>query len=791
MHDSVSAHPRTFSHRLDAIARFLILAVVFMLPLVTLPSGWLSLATVKMDTLAFGVLGALILWSVARLNEHRVSFPGVRLLWVAPLLVAGYFLAAVLSGNVLHALIGFGFESDTVLAVATFISACAAVALTTRSATHLIRLQKAALASFLLLGIFHILRVTFGADTFFPTLFSANPTATTLGSWNDLAVFAGLALLSILAALAFVPMRTRARGVLYATTVVSLFLLVLVNVSVVWVALVLAASLITLYILSDALYDRESGRFMPHIPWARLLPSLGVLVVSIAFLFAGSAVSTQITQTFDIAFADVRPSWEGTIAVGAEVFKDNILFGVGPNAFQDAWTAYKPATVNETAFWNTDFTMGVGFIPTAFVTGGIVVGLLWLLFLMVFVYLGVRVLVKRIVQPVHLYLIASTYIGATYLWILSIVYVPQTVMLAYTFMLTGAVVAAMCIAGVVRTHSVRAEANYTAGFVLTSSVLVVAIVSFGLLFVHAERAVASVMLSRAIAAANEGDFDTAVYIADRISLFGGDTRSAQLKTTVGLARLAQTLNEETEDREAQRTMLQQEITDTVSAARAVVDADPQNYRSWILLGNVYARLTALNIDGAYDSAVAAFTQAQTLSPNSPLPQINLARLALTQGDLTQAREYIQEALARKSNYTDAYYLLSQIAIREGNVTDAIKSTEAAVLLRPRNPGLLFQLGVLHYSTGAYAQVIPVLERAVTLNPNYANALYFLGLAYDKVGNVQGALAAFERVAALNPDNVEVQRIVTALTEGKSAFDALGDGAPTISGAEQLPISDDR
>jgi len=557
MNDSNSGG--AFLRRLDNVSRYLILAVIFLLPLATLPIGWLPLPIVKMGVLAFGVLAALIAWSVARLNERAAELPNTNVVRVALLLVAGYFLAAVLSGDVINSLIGFGFERDTVLGMFTFVGALSAVALTTRKVSHFIRLHQMVFASFLVIGVFQIVRLTFGADVILPGLFSTDPTATTLGSWNDLAVLSGLVLLLSLAGLALFSARKTVRGGLYVIVFISLFLLAVVNLSAVWATLAIITFLFAAYMFSDASYDQESGRFVPSVPWTRLLPSILVLVVSVVFLMGSNAIGERISSTFGVAFVDVRPSWEGTVAVGTGVYQQNALFGVGPNAFKEAWVDHKPLSVNETSFWNTDFAFGVGFVPSAFITGGIVVGLLWLLFFAAFARLGLQVFARRIVPPPLRYIVVSSYIGAAYLWVLSIIYVPQTVMLAYAFMFTGAAVAAAHAARIIRTHELRTERSYASGLALTSIVLVTVTVAFGTFLIHIERVVAGAMLSRAVVEANSGNLDRADYLADRASLFTGDIRSSQLKTNVGLVRLSETLGEQVKDKEAQQAKLQKVI----------------------------------------------------------------------------------------------------------------------------------------------------------------------------------------------------------------------------------------
>lgn len=775
--------------RLDHIAHILLLVSIFVLPLVALPAGWLPIQIVKMGILALMVSGSLILWAVARLNEHTIVLPRTHVLSASLGLIIGYVVVALLSSHVIQSLIGFGFERDTVLAMTTFIGALCAVLVTTKTLAHIAHMQIVGLAAFLVFACIQTLRVVFGAETILPNVFSSNVTTTVLGSWNDIGVMSGLVLVLVVTSLSLFKPKLYLKIALAVASLFSLFLLSVVNLSSVWAVLALMSLLIFVYVVSDASYDRTSGNFKPRFPLLRMVPSVGVLAVSVVFLIGGTGLGNTIADTFNVAYVDVRPSWEGTVAVGAGVYKESALAGVGPNSFRTAWIEHKPAAVNQTTFWNTDFNFGVGYIPSAFITGGVLVGLLWILFFVSFVRLGFKLFATRIAKESLMYVAVSTYMGAAFLWILSILYVPQTVMLAYTFMLTGAAIAAAHMAGVLRTREVKASDGYAQGLGLMAGVLVVAVLSFGTLLVHAERAYAGAMLSRAVIAANSGDLTRADYIAGRTTIIGSDTRALQLQVNTGLVRISQIVNDQEGDVEVLRTRFQDELVRTISNAQKIVDRDSGNYRNHMLLGEIYAQLVPLGVDGAYENAVDAYTKALELNGRNPSIHINLARLALAGDDTPEAIRYLQEALALKGNYTDAYYLLSQIAIQEGDAAEAIRSTEAAVLLRPSNPGLLFQLGILHYSLGNYAQVIPVLERAIAINSQYANALYFLGLAYDQTGNADGALAAFERVATLNPENVEVQGIVTALTEGKSALSALKKDAADVVTSPNLPVSE--
>ena len=775
--------------RLDTLAHLFLVGGIFILPLAILPATWLPVTSVKMGVVALLAMGSLILWAAARLNAHTVSWPRTHVLHALKLVTLGYFVSALLSGHVIRSLVGFGFERDTVLAMLTFTGLFLAVVFTTRTLRQVMRLHIAAFAAFAVFAVVQVARILFGAEHLFPSFFSDNVTATVLGSWNDIAVLSGLVIIGVLTRFAFFNPTRYIRIGLGVVMALALFLLAIVNLTAVWAVLALVVGMLLLYIASDASYDRNTGSFKPVFPHKRMAAGLGVLAVSLVFIVGGTGVGNIVADTFDVAYVDVRPSWEGTVAVGAGAIRNNALTGVGPNAFRDAWVRYKPTAVNETTFWSTDFNFGVGLIPSAFVTGGILVGVLWLIFFAAFVHLGIRIFKTRIIRPGIMYAVLSSYLGAAFLWIITIVYVPQTVVLAYTFALTGITVAVATLAGVVTTRELKSGDGYTPGLSLMAGVIAVAVVSFGVLLVHAERTYASSMLARAVKAVNDGDLGRADHIAERASLFGEDIRSLQLMVNTSLSRMTETLNKEG-DPSVLRDEFQGHLTQTISVAQRIVKLEPNNYRSHMTLGEIYARLIPLSIDGAYESARDAYTRAAELNPKNPSIYVARARLEISQGNTEGATNLLQSALTLKSNYTDAYYLLSQIAIRNGDVEEAIRSTEAAVLLRPTNAGLLFQLGILHYSAGSYEQVIPVLERAVAINSRYANALYFLGLAYDQTDQQADALAAFERVADLNPENEEVQRIVTALTEGNTAFSVI-ESAPNVLGSDGLPVPEAR
>jgi len=168
----------------------------------------------------------------------------------------------------------------------------------------------------------------------------------------------------------------------YVAGAVSLLLLAVVNSAVVWILVGLTA----LGLFIEAIMKRRAdesdedfaGVTQPEAeresvavssPDAR---SLGAPLITLGFVIffviGGSTIVNALSQAFGANFLDVRPSWQSTFDVGSHTFAASPLFGSGPGTFGSAWLTFRDRALNETVFWNVDFTSGIGYVPTSFVT---------------------------------------------------------------------------------------------------------------------------------------------------------------------------------------------------------------------------------------------------------------------------------------------------------------------------------------------------------------------------------------------------------------------------------------
>ena len=202
-----------------------------------------------------------------------------------------------------------------------------------------------------------------------------------------------------------------------------------------------------------------------------------------------------------------------------------------------------------------------------------------------------------------------------------------------------------------------------------------------------------------------------------------------------------------------------------------IKINPSGYQNWMTLGIIYDFLVPapLNISGAYENAVLAYSEAEKRNPNSPEVPLFLARLELGRGNVESARTLIRKSLVLKEDYADAYLMLTQIEVQDNNLKDAIASAERLALLIPNNSSIYFELGLLKYFNKDYAESADIFALILNSIPDYANAQYYLGMSLAQLGKLAEAQQQFEALSLTNPENEEIRLIIEELKTGTKSF----------------------
>ena len=758
--------------RLERLSARLLTALFFLLPVFFIPGISFPISGGKTTLFLLVVLVAFALFVLARLKSGRFVLPSAPALYALGAVALCFIVSALFSGAPLLSFAGQGFEVGTALGVLISSLAVFLCAVLFRSKEQIGSAYLAFLGAFFLLVFFHLLRLIFGSDVLSFGLLT-DPTANTVGKWNDLAIFFGASALLSVVTLEFLALNRLFRFLLWGALFVSLFFLVVINFSVVWYTLGVFALVFLVYRISFQLEATTAIRRLSF-------PPLLVLLLSVIFMLAGGTIGNRLSGVFGINNVEARPSWSATFEVAKHTLVLRPLFGAGPNRFANEWLKWKPAGINETVFWNTDFENGVGLIPSFLATIGIVGMLAWLLFFLFFLYAGFRALLAETMDLFSRYIVTSSFFVALFFWVFSLFYIPSPSIFALSFLFTGLFVAALQAVGEASSRTIAFGSNPRSGFVSVLLLILFLIGSIALGYFVAERYLASVYFQKGVIAFNRdgnlANAETAIMRAAAIAPLDLHFRALADLTLVRMNALLQK-DQKTTSAEAVRTEFQGLLGTALSVARQALSLDQSQYQNLLGLGRVYEAVVPLKIAGAYESARASYEQALVLNPQSPAIELTLARLEVAKGDHTAAREHIQKALTLKNNYLEAIFLLSSLQVEDGDLKAAIQSAEAASFIAPSDPTVLFQLGILRFNDKNYAGAAAAFERAVLQNPSYANAKYFLALSYEKLGRTADALRQFADLAATNPDNTAITNAVKNLKAGRASSAAVPEGKP--------------
>lgn len=781
--DSIAVALRTYAQN--------ILVVIFgLLPLVFIPTAVAPFEYTKVMIVVVGAIVALVLYSLSVLRSGVITLNtsyALAALWVV---VGIAFVSSLLSGDLKDSLVGdfFSIHSTVFLAILALVTTIWVFLKTDKVAV--MRMYMLLAISTLVLVLYHVLRLFLGADFLSLGVFTAN-TGTPVGSWNDLALFLGLTVILSLVTLEHLSLTKVGRGLFAFVTVVSLFMLGVINFFTVWIVLGVTSLVMVVYSLGKDRFNENQLPLMGAKPSNRiaLMVAFVVFAVSVLFIVGGATFGGWISKYTHVSYVEVRPSFEATANIARSVYHENAFLGIGTNKFNDAWRLYKDPSINVTPFWNTEFNAGNGYITTFFVTTGVLGGLAWIVFLLLFVIMGTRQLLSSTEGDRVWYFIAvSSFVSALYIWGMSLIYVPGVVILLLGALCTGVSISAFSMLSDKNEITFSVGMNRRTGFVLTLGVIVVIIASVSTLYVAGRHYSAVYAFNTSVVSMQEGKSidELEKEVSNAYQLSTSDIFARRI-AEYQLARMNNLVAVQTPT-EAEQQQFSNASVNGVNAAQQAIQIDNAEPANWSVLGGIYGVLASVKVEGAQARALEALAKSRELNPKNPLPYLESAIVEARGGSYDSARDYIQQAINLKPNFTEAFFLLSQLEIAQGNVEAAIKSTQSVISLEPQNPARYYQLGVLESARKNLQGAIAAFEQAVALDQNYANARYLLALAYDEAGRSGDAKTQLEAVLNLNPGNADITTLLQTINVDGSLSKLRTKPGQTVS--EVAPVTNE-
>lgn len=740
--------------------QYLIVGLLFFLPLFFVPGLPASLGFDKAILAAIAGLSVVVLLALSSLRYTKVATIVPYTLLIFWGFVAVAFLSGFLSGDIQDTLRGSYFEPQTAGFFAIMALLMSVPLVLQRSKVMSLKALLALGASSTIALLYTFVRIFMESNALALKSFGT-VTTSPVGSFNDIAIFAGLTVIVSLITLLQLPLKRGLQFGLMALIALGLAIMGVVNFFNLWIVVGFFSILLLVYIFSrDTLFGRIEDEEKSTISAVVIASTMLVVVVSIVFVVAGDYLGARISDATGVNYLEVRPSMTATIDIARGVYQEDLLLGTGPNKFVDAWRMFKDQAINETIFWNTNFTAGFGFVPTLFVTLGILGGLAILAFHAFYIYSGYRMLLRgNATDPFWYYFGIVTFVGAVFLWGMSYIYVSGPTILLLAALLTGLSFAAYQALVPAETKTIALVSSRRRGFFLMMLVIVAITAAVGALFTIGKQYVAQAEFTSARSTAQSTEeFEQRTQVAYeqyKDDVFAGSVAQARLLTLRELLAVENPTKED-QDRFVNTARA------AVAAAEEAIRLDESNPEAHATLANIFILLSGVGFEDAENRANGKLEDARWRDPQNPSYDMMAAYMAVQLNDSNQAREKIKQALALKNNFSEALFLMAQLDVKDGNIQSAVDTTRQIITLEPNNPTRYYQLGVLLAANKDSDGAIEAYQEALKLDTNYANARYMLALTYLDAKRLEDALRELRIVRESNQENEQLKSLISQL-----------------------------
>ncbi len=626
-------------------------------------------------------------------------------------------------------------------------------------------------SSFLFIFTFQTIALIFSQSSFWSLW--PNRLVNLIGRWQDLPIFFGLI---VLLATGFLDLLSENLSRRWKTFLIINLSLALIGLLVfqstrVWLAVGGFAFLLLVYTAISN--HSRSGLVIKR--W-----STPVIFLAILFLPLGQNGQNLLTkplvrldQIIGLpVVVEPQPSWSGVELVARSIWSRAGWFGVGSNQFSSEWLKVKTNEANRGEWWSLEPKAGFGLVPTLAITTGLFGVLAWLVFYAGLFWQAGQTVRRLGTKKGQAPLVVISLLATLYLWLFAMIDVLGLALFTLTFVISGIYLAI----STSTTPEIRLEKRFNRGstahllFLFLTLVLLLGVLVIS--YLNVQQFVARQNFLSSLNALNQTPSDLSLAENKINAAIRFDEKDLYYRqaTEIAIRQLDNLLNEKTENQgltaDDRRRAAQTIINRAIGSAEAAVRRRPENYLNQFVLGQVYEHLATLGTTGARERALAAYTEAEKLNPQSPAITYQLARLAIVGQDNVQTRKYLKQALQKKEDYLPALNLLTQLEIEAENFQAAVVLAETISILKPDNFSDWFTLGYLRYRNHDLEGAIAALTKTLILNPDYANARYFLGLSYGELGQTSLAIEQLELVSRLNPDRLDLQEILTNLRQGR-------------------------
>jgi tetratricopeptide (TPR) repeat protein len=190
--------------------------------------------------------------------------------------------------------------------------------------------------------------------------------------------------------------------------------------------------------------------------------------------------------------------------------------------------------------------------------------------------------------------------------------------------------------------------------------------------------------------------------------------------------------------------------------------------------------TASFLTGNLQQAREQFEAALAIKPDDPEALNSVGQILDRQGDISGAIARFEKAISIAPDRWAYHFNLAHAAGRQGDWTRAVDEYREAVRRFPDDYATQFNYALALQRGGDPASAIPEFEKAIRLAPAEASFHLALGNSLQAVGRLPEARKAFETYLQLEPSAPDVGKVkahIETLRTAISAKDAAPPGSP--------------
>lgn len=583
-----------------------------------------------------------------------------------------------------------------------------------------------------------------------------------VGSWHDLGMLSVIFLfvsLSLMFSKRMTPVRTTIFSII---STVSVFFIFLNNLRYLYAAGAVLAGYVLF--LSIQAHKKQVMKYLPAL--------LATLFLLVGFFLQPKIGPVLLKQ--GVTYSEVKPAIGATLTVLKKSMLHDPLLGAGPNHFSIAWSHYKPAVVNNSALWSTQFNVGYSSFFTLAVNYGILAFLGILALCVLYVVFCVKALMKLAQKEKKASLVQYLpytrmfFMVSLFLWYLFFTQnlgVFAWVMFVLSMSIT---LGHLHFYEVLKFQSFEYKQTFSKkNKAIVIALALVAAVSMGYLGVKTTlKAYAYGIAERAENLLEAGQNDPALIMFSRAYGIDRNDIYARVVSSIYFQK-ANTIDAESitdENRETLQSYFKNTFTQAVQSGQVAFNRQPLDIENLFNLISVY-RSVIPAVKDAYPQTLELINQGLVISPNNPTLYLLRARIELDNDNVAEAEKFAQTAVAAKNNYSEAYVFLSRLASLNNDADKTKQYLELAILSDDQNLTALSDYAGITLDARDYELAVNVFNRMLVINPNLHQARFYLALTLLELDRRDEALTQLEVLRAQFPNDTNLLNKIDEVKKG--------------------------